>query len=149
MGKSVGFFTKLKGRSLGRRFDAAADDPAKAQEAAFQRILNSRSDTAFGKDFGFSKIKTQADWSSAVPVRDYEGFRPYIDRMLQGEQDVLVPGDVLMYATTSGTTCLPKLIPVTDEFKSDISALTTLWVARCQPRDRLPLRPLCVALQRR
>lgn len=132
MSFSVRFFTRLKGWMLGRRFDRCASDPKTAQEAVLRRILSTRSDTVFGKEHGFSSISGPEDWRRRVPVRDYEGFRPYIDRMVSGEAGVLVPGDVLMYATTSGTTCQPKLIPVTNEFKADISALTTLWVARCQ-----------------
>ncbi len=92
----------------------------------------SRAGTEFGREHGFSSIGGFDDWKRALPVRDYEDFRPYIDRMVAGESGVLVPDDVLMYATTSGTTCLPKLIPVTDDFKKDISALTTLWVAQAQ-----------------
>jgi len=129
---SVRFLTGLKGWVLGRRFDANAADPAAAQDAILQRILRSRAGTAFGQEHDFASIKTHADWVRRLPVRDYEGHRPYINRMVEGEQNVLVPGDVLMYATTSGTTCEPKLIPVTDDFKADISALTTLWVARTQ-----------------
>ena len=132
MSLSVRLLTGLKGWLLGRRFDRCASSPDAAQEATFQRILRSRADTAFGQEHGFASIKTHEEWVRRLPVRDYEDHRPYINRMLAGEQNVLVPNDVLMYGTTSGTTCEPKLIPVTDEFKADISALTTLWVARAQ-----------------
>jgi hypothetical protein len=132
MSLSVRLCTALKGWLLSRRFDRNASSPAEAQEALLRRILSSRADTVFGKEHGFSEIKTHREWIERVPIRDYEGHRPYIDRMVAGETGVLVPGDVLMYATTSGTTCKPKLVPVTNDFKQDISALTTLWVARAQ-----------------
>lgn len=132
MSLSVRFLTGLKGWLIGRRFDRCAASPAAAQEATLQKILRSRSETLFGQEHDFASIKTHEEWNRRLPVRDYEGHRPYINRMLAGEQNVLVPGDVLMYATTSGTTCEPKMIPVTEGFKADISALTTLWVARTQ-----------------
>ncbi|MEE2829104.1 MAG: GH3 auxin-responsive promoter family protein [Myxococcota bacterium] len=132
MSLSIRLLSRLQGWLLGGRFDRCAKDPRAAQEALREQILKSRANTVFGKEHGFASIRNAADWAARIPVRDYEGFRPYIDRMLGGETDVLVPGDALMYATTSGTTCLPKLVPVTPDFKKDISRLTSLWVARCQ-----------------
>ena len=89
MPSSVGFFTKLKGGLLGRGFDAAADDPGQAQEEILQRLLKTRSATAYGKDHSFSSLASREDWEKAVPIRDYEGFRPYIDRMVAGEADTI------------------------------------------------------------
>src|SRR6185369_17176329 len=53
------------------------------------------------------------DLVQAVPLRDYEGFRPYIDRIIAGEKDVLWPGRPLYLCKTSGTTSGAKYIPIT------------------------------------
>jgi hypothetical protein len=71
--------------------------------------------TAFGKDHGLGKVQSIKDYQKAVPVRGYEELRPYIDRMVGGESDVLWPGRPLYYAKTSGTTSGTKYIPISKE----------------------------------
>src|SRR5690606_37023911 len=71
--------------------------------------------TAFGKDHGFDGIRTHEEFRQQVPVRDYEGLRPYVDRVVRGEADVLWKGRPLYFAKTSGTTSGTKYIPITKE----------------------------------
>jgi len=88
-------------------------EPIKAQELVFQKLLKGGTNTQFGKDHHFKKIKTYQDFQTQVPLRDYEGFRPYIDRIKQGETDVLWTGKPKYFAKTSGTTSGVKYIPLT------------------------------------
>ncbi len=85
------------------------------QEAIMQQLVQSAQNTAFGKDHGFATIRSHADFISQVPIRDYEALRPYIDRMVKGEEHVLWPGKPLYLAKTSGTTSGVKYIPLTKE----------------------------------
>ncbi len=71
--------------------------------------------TAFGRDHWFSEIKTYEDFQKNVPVRDYETLKPYIDRMMQGERNVLWKGKLLYVSKTSGTTSGIKYIPITKD----------------------------------
>ncbi len=71
--------------------------------------------TAFGKDHNFKNIKNYKDFKSFVPVRDYEALKPYIDRVVAGEENVLWKGKPLYFAKTSGTTSGLKYIPITKE----------------------------------
>jgi hypothetical protein len=82
------------------------------QNRVLNEIVNSCKDTAFGKEHGFKSIKNIKDYRNAVPIRDFEGHRSYIERMCRGESDVLFSGKPIFYNTTSGTTKKPKLIPV-------------------------------------
>lgn len=75
--------------------------------------------TAFGRDFSLGSIRTYQDFKSAVPVSDYERFRPYIDRLVAGERRVLTRQEPRMFATTSGTVGAQKYIPVTDDYLSE------------------------------
>ena len=91
-------------------------------------ILFYAKDTVFGKTHGFSKIKTPREFYRAVPINDYESLRPYVDRHAKGEPDVLFPGKPMFYATTSGTTASPKLIPITRKYHDECyNGLTKLW----------------------
>lgn len=83
------------------------------QQQVMMQIVEQASRTAFGIDHNFSSIRSHADFVKQVPVRDYEALRPYIDRMVAGEDDILWPGKPLYLAKTSGTTSGVKYIPLT------------------------------------
>ena len=85
------------------------------QEKILLSHLRKAKNTAFGKDHQFDKISNPADYAEAVPIRDYEGLRPYIKRIKLGERDVLWPGQPKYFAKTSGTTSGVKYIPLTKD----------------------------------
>ncbi len=85
------------------------------QLALLSRLVERARDTEFGQKHKFGQIKTYEDFVKAVPVRDYEELRPYIDRVVQGEPNVLWPGKPVYLAKTSGTTSGVKYIPLTKE----------------------------------
>jgi hypothetical protein len=106
----------------------ASKDIRGAQRACLRGITVAHAATAYGREHGFSSIRTIDDYRRAVPVNTYENLRPYIDRMRRGEADVLIPGKPLMYTTTSGTTDKPKFIPVSGhEFKTVHTRLSRVW----------------------
>lgn len=90
-------------------------NPLKAQDETFQGLIKTASHTVFGKDHNFSTIKSYQDFKNNVPVRDYEDLRPYIDRVLAGESDILWKGKPKYFAKTSGTTSGVKYIPISKE----------------------------------
>ncbi|WP_115461348.1 GH3 auxin-responsive promoter family protein [Winogradskyella aurantiaca] len=98
-----------------RSIDRWASNPIGTQNKVFKELINSAKTTSFGKDHDFSEISTHEDFVARVPVRDYEALRSYVDRMVDGEPDVLWPGRPLYYAKTSGTTSGSKYIPITKE----------------------------------
>ncbi|TCC92053.1 GH3 auxin-responsive promoter family protein [Pedobacter frigiditerrae] len=90
-------------------------DAIKAQDDVFHSLIKSASYTAFGKDHHFSNIKNYEAFKANVPIRDYEALRPYIDRVVAGEKDVLWKGKPQFFAKTSGTTSGVKYIPISKE----------------------------------
>src|SRR5205809_538597 len=70
---------------LGRAFR----DPAARQWDVLTDLLAFNADTAFGREHGFGRIRTLADFRRAVPIRDYAALSPWIDRMADGEANVL------------------------------------------------------------
>jgi hypothetical protein len=85
------------------------------QEKTMQQLVKKAAKTAFGRDHDFSNIKTYEDFKRAVPIRDYEDLKPYIERVKTGERDVLWPGLPAYFAKTSGTTSGVKYIPMSKE----------------------------------
>jgi len=92
-----------------------ANNPHKTQDKVFKKLITKAKDTAFGKDHNFSSIKNYEDFKNNVKVQDYEGLRPYVDRIVAGEEDVLWKGKPLYFAKTSGTTSGAKYIPITKD----------------------------------
>lgn len=87
--------------------------PVDAQRAIFKKLMNGLSGTKFGKDHGIHPGTTHAEYIQKVPIRDYEGLRPYFDRIAKGEEDVCWSGKPIYLAKTSGTTSGAKYIPIT------------------------------------
>ncbi|MAG19128.1 MAG: hypothetical protein CMB98_03500 [Flavobacteriaceae bacterium] len=98
-------------------------NPLYAQQKTFDFLIQKAKSTDFGRDHGFNKIKDYKDFQASVPIRDYEGHRVYVDKMLEGATSVLWPGKPLYYAKTSGTTSGAKYIPLTkDSMPTHITA---------------------------
>ncbi len=94
--------------------------PAEVQQDAFQKLIARAADTEWGKAHHFSKIKTINDFRKSTPIQTYEDVKPYIDRLRQGESNLLWPGEVKWFAKSSGTTNdKSKFIPVTQESLKD------------------------------
>lgn len=104
-------YARLVTRAVMRR----ALDPVATQRKVLAGLLKAGAATAFGRDHGLDRVKDHADLVRAVPLRDYEGFKPYVERIIAGERDVLWPGRPLYLCKTSGTTSGAKYIPISRE----------------------------------
>ena len=98
-----------------RRNKKWIDSPIKWQTNTFKKLIKNRIKTEFGKNHDFETIQSYEDYKEKVPVRDYEELRPYIEKVVNGEKDILWPGKPLYIAKTSGTTSGVKYIPITKE----------------------------------
>ena len=86
------------------------------QRSVLKRLLSASGSTEWGIKHGYSGIKSYEQFAKAVAVQDYETLKGYIDRMRQGEKDVLWKGRCKWYAKSSGTTNdKSKFIPVTPQ----------------------------------
>jgi hypothetical protein len=105
-----------------RRFLAAHQNTQQTQDRVLGELLAAHAGTAFARDHGLAAARTYEDFRRAVPVRAYEALRPYMDRVLAGETTALLPpgGKVLMFSRSSGSTGLPKHIPVTPRFLAEM-----------------------------
>lgn len=118
-----------------RKLKTAAQEPQAAQDAVLKRILKSNQSTHFGKTHRFSAIFSYADFAGNVPVADYEMLRSAIRAQMHGAKSLTEASPVL-YEKTSGTTALPKYIPVTGEELSNhrrYGKLLAYCQYRCQP----------------
>ncbi len=109
------FLAKQFAKSIYKQTKSWADNPVETQQMVFKKIISQAKKTQFGIDHHFDTINTFQDFTKKVPIRDYEALKPYVDRVVQGEENVLWKGKPLYFAKTSGTTSGAKYIPLTKE----------------------------------
>lgn len=85
------------------------------QDAIFKQLIKSASGTVFGKDHGFDSIENYDQFKRQVPIRDYEGLKPYINKVKEGKDNILWKGKPIYFAKTSGTTSGIKYIPISKD----------------------------------
>ena len=90
-------------------------NPVSYQHQVFKALIEGGRSTLFGKDHGFGDIKSHRDFIKQVPIRDYETLKPYVEKVLHGEENILWKGKPAYFAKTSGTTSGTKYIPITKE----------------------------------
>jgi acyl-CoA synthetase (AMP-forming)/AMP-acid ligase II len=98
-----------------KKTKAWSSNSVATQNKVFQELIRQAKNTQFGQDHHFDQILTPSDFAQQVPVRDYEQLKPYVDRVVKGEENVLWKGKPLYFAKTSGTTSGAKYIPLTKE----------------------------------
>ena len=106
---------KLFARHISKKTQVWVNNPVATQQAVFNQLIKDAKETDFGKDHNFDTIKTFADFAKLVPIRDYEGLKSYVDKVVAGQENVLWKGKPLYFAKTSGTTSGAKYIPLTKE----------------------------------
>jgi hypothetical protein len=98
-------------KSIKKGMHTAADD----QHRIMANLIQSAQKTVFGTDHAFKDIHTYAEFAQAVPIRDYEQLKPYIELIKEGKANVLWKGKPLYFAKTSGTTSGVKYIPISKD----------------------------------
>jgi hypothetical protein len=90
--------------------------PHEVQEDWRVRLLQSAKGTEWGRTYDYTTIRSLKNFKERVPVSNYDAFKPFIERVMQGEQNILWPSDIRWFAKSSGTTAdKSKFIPVSNE----------------------------------
>jgi hypothetical protein len=108
--------------------------PVTAQRNVLQDLVTQAQSTEFGRKYSFSKLFTVKDFKKMVPIHEYDDIKPYILRMMNGEDNVLWNTPINWFAKSSGTTSdKSKFIPISDEslkenhFKGSKDVLTNYY----------------------
>ncbi|MBL7718339.1 MAG: GH3 auxin-responsive promoter family protein [Flavipsychrobacter sp.] len=95
-------------------------NPNDTQQQVFNDLISSAQFTEYGKQHSFERLNNISDFKKAVPINDYERLKPFIERIMHGEQNILWPSDINWFAKSSGTTSdKSKFIPITRESLDD------------------------------
>lgn len=102
------------------RIEAWKNHPIEAQRDILQNLVTAAQYTEFGRKYNFSELFTISAFKQTVPIHEYDDLKPYIQRILDGEQNVLWNTPIYWFAKSSGTTSeKSKFIPVSDESLQD------------------------------
>jgi len=118
------------------RFARSLRDPEAIQSAWLMRRLRADADSAFGREHDFRSIRSHREFARMVPLRDWAGFSPWIDRIRNGGQGVLGMEPVSHLAPTSGSSGARKLIPFTPQLHRAFAEAVGAWMidlARLEP----------------
>ena len=120
----------VKGGMSLKTLARAERDPMKINEALLMKIVRMNRNTEFGKAHRFDEIRSIEDYRRNVPMAVYEDFAADIERLKNGEQNVLTASKVLGFSRTSGSSGVPKYIPATaDSLKAYVKYTWTRALA--------------------
>jgi hypothetical protein len=95
-------------------------DPVAVQREVLQHLVTSAQYTEIGRKYNFSKLFSIKEFKHAVPIHEYDDLKPYIQRIMQGEENLLWNTPINWFAKSSGTTSdKSKFIPISEESLQD------------------------------
>lgn len=96
------------------------ENPIEVQGELLKKLVDSASDTEWGRKYRYGEVRTYEEFARRVPLQEYDDIKPYVDRLLKGEKNLLWPGEIKWFAKSSGTTSdKSKFIPLSDESLED------------------------------
>ncbi|NPA38127.1 MAG: GH3 auxin-responsive promoter family protein [Chlorobi bacterium] len=99
-----------------KQIERFREEPGETQNEQLRYLLETAANTQIGKEYDFASIKSDSTFRERVPVVDYEGIKPYVEKLKRGEKDLLWPGEIKWFAKSSGTTSSKsKFIPVSKD----------------------------------
>lgn len=110
------------------RFRRVLPEPGVAQRRRLRHYLKANTNTTFGKAHGLAEVQSYEEFACRVPLRDYEELLPWIERIRQGEPNVLTHEAVTHLIPTSGSTSARKLIPFTRGLQQEFDAGVGPWL---------------------
>lgn len=110
---------KLYFKSSMSRIESFMENPHEVQRYWFEKLIRNARNTQWGKEHDYKSIKTHQDYTERVPVQNYESLKPYIEKMMYGQKNILWTGKTKWFSKSSGTTSdKSKFIPVSWEHHS-------------------------------
>lgn len=109
-------------------FMSAVKNPIKTQLAILNNILSLNKSSEFGNKFSFSKIEDYESFKRNVPIQNYEGLKPYIERVSMGRAQVLFSAPTLFFEETSGSSGAEKLIPYNRSLIAAFKGVVLTWI---------------------
>src|SRR5882757_9181309 len=106
-------------QGVANRFRRQLRDPGATQQQVLRELIQRNAGCAFGRQHGFTGLRTPAEFAARIPLATYEDLEPWIRRIMRGEQSVLTTDPVTHLVPTSGSSGARKLIPFTGQLQRE------------------------------
>lgn len=130
MGTLLKTAMRIKGGLIKRSFDQATKDPQATQTKLLLDILRNSRETEYGEKHAFSRITNADAFAKTVPLNTFSDLAPYVERMKNGQRNILTADPPFMFNLTSGTTDKPKYVPITPRGMTLTARLSHQWLYR-------------------
>ena len=130
MNLSLSTWIRTEGYLLARQAERDSCRPERVQRELLLRLLQKNARAEYGMRYGFGTIRGTKDYAARVPVVEYSDIEADVDRMKQGDTNVLTAEPTLVFSLTSGTSDRPKFIPITRTGQRRTRQLMTQWFHR-------------------
>lgn len=124
----VGNITQFLRKKHYDNFQKASTYPLQAQWDKLRKIISNNENTEFGKKYGFWKINSIKDYQNLVPITTYNDLRPYVEKMLKGEKNILTYQEPLFYGMTTGSTGSSKFTPITKDYRDEYQTVVQTFI---------------------
>lgn len=111
-----------------KKFIKALSNPRQAQESILFRLLKGNQNSLYGKEHNFSEIKTIGDYQAKVPIVEYHNLHPWIEKITNGENNILCAKQLSSLCPSSGTTQKHKWIPYNTALKKEFMNGVLPWI---------------------
>jgi len=119
---------KLASLPAAQRFSRALGQPQATQRKLLQQFLKKNASSQYGVKHGYGSIRTVEEFQQQTPIVSYEDLLPWVQRIVDGEQNVLTAEPVQMMEATSGSTTARKLIPYTASLRREFQSAVGAWM---------------------
>jgi len=130
MGILLRSYIRLRGSILKQSFDSLTKDPKAAQRKILLQILRKNQNTEYGRKYNFGNISSEKDYQENVPINSYQDLEPFVEKIINGHNNVLTSDVPVMFNLTSGSTDKPKFIPVVNTTRNLTAELSRQWLFR-------------------
>lgn len=107
---------------------ASTQHARESQERVLKEILSHNANSEFGIKHRFSEINSIAEYQSRIELHRYEDLRPTIQRIADGETNLLYSDNTLALEPTSGSASAAKLIPLTQQGLRYLQHSILCWI---------------------
>jgi len=101
------------------QIDLFRKNPLQVQDELFGNLIRAGAKTTYGAINDYKLVSSYDDYRKKIPLQTYDGLKPWIERAMEGEKNLLWPEKTKWFAKSSGTTSPSKFIPVTKESLRD------------------------------
>lgn len=124
----------LGGRLVYKGFEHFTANTEETQRKLLADLMKKNANTEYGKKYDFAHIRTPEEYREKVPTTTYADYADYVQRMIKGESNLITSANIRRYVETSGSSGVPKLVPISAKASLNVYNMGFVSPASCVDR---------------